>query len=285
MTVAAVSSAWRALPGFLLLVLLGYLTLVLVVAARQRSLIYQPSRLSAGELSVLAAGRNFLPWTNGAGQRIGWCRSATAGDARGAVLITHGNAGTAVGREYLADPLQAALSLDVYILEYPGYADRAGSPTQAGLLAAAEEGLALLPPDRAVFLVGESLGGAVAAALAGRHAARVRGVCLLVPFNNLTAAAGWHYPWLPVRWLLRDRFPADEWLRAYAGPLAVVVAGRDSVIPPHLARALFAGYSTGPKRLWEFPEQEHWEAIDQPPQFWREVGDFWREAASAPTVR
>jgi uncharacterized protein len=71
------------------------------------------------------------------------------------VLITHGNAGCALDRGYLAGPIHEAAPIDVYILEYPGYGARAGSPDKSSLLAAGEEALGLLTNGLPCYLVGE----------------------------------------------------------------------------------------------------------------------------------
>ncbi len=151
-----------------LILVLAYLGLVVVVALLQRHLIYQPDVSTTEALQVLASGQQLQPWTNAAGTRIGWFRPSPHGGTAGSVLILHGNAGSAVDRDYLADPLQQALPLDVYILEYPGYGDRTGSPSQASLLAAADEAGDLLIRRGPLYLVGESLGTGPTAHLAGR---------------------------------------------------------------------------------------------------------------------
>jgi uncharacterized protein len=259
----------------------GYVAVALLVMFRQRDIYYHPPRVSPEELVVYARERQMLPWTNSVGLRIGWWRAGRLGPSKGAVLITHGNGGTAVGREYIADPLQAALPLDVYILEYPGYADRPGAPSQAALLAAAEEAFASLPERTPVYLVTESLGTGVGAWLAGKYPDRVAGLCCLVPYNNLTEVARRRMPWLPVGLLLWDRYPADQWLRNFHGPLAVCVGEADGTIAPELGRALHDGY-TGPKRLWTLPGQGHEQATRRPPEWWREVGALWHVANVQP---
>ena len=256
------------------LVVLVYLGLVLVLAVFQRSLIYLPGKAPAAELAVFAQQRRMLPWTNAAGLRIGWWRAYTPGPATGSVLVMHGNAGTSVGREYLADPLQEALPLDVFILEYPGYGDRPGAPSQTTLLAAAAEALEMLGDRKPLYLIGESLGTGPTAFLAGKAGNRIAGILLLVPYNRLVQVASVHYPWLPVRWVLRDPYPADEWLEKYLGPVAVVLADQDEIIPSRLGQALFDGYS-GPKRVWIMPQAGHEDATHQPPEWWSELGEFW----------
>jgi uncharacterized protein len=250
----------------------AYLGLAALVAGCQRKLIYHPPRLTAEQLRPYQERHRLQPWTNTAGLRIGWRRpTRTAEPKAGAWLVLHGNAGSAAGREYIFDPIQEAVDAEVFVLEYPGYADRPGKPSQESLVAASLEGLDLIPGREKVTVVGESLGTGVASALAGSRPDRIRGVLLLVPFRELAEAAASHYPWLPVRLLLRDRFPSSEWLTGYHGPLAVVVAGADEVIPPESGRRLFRSYP-GPKRLWEFPGENHWEGSNRDAAFYRE---FW----------
>ena len=78
-----------------------------------------------------------------------------------------------------------------------------------------------------------------------------------------------------MRWLLRERFPAEDYLRDYHGPLAVLVAGRDTVVPEKFGRRLYDGYA-GPKRLWEFPNANHDSLMVQPPEVWKQIVAFWK---------
>ncbi len=257
---------------------LVYVGVCLLIGIRQRQLIYFPPKLSAAEVQPYASANHLRPWTNAAGVRIAWWRPAvgpTPVSARGIVLLSHGNAGSAAGREYLFDPIQAAAAMDVVVLEYPGYADRPGDPTQTTLCAAANELFVAVTnrwPAVPVFLVGESLGTGVTSFLAGAHPSSIGGVLLLAPYNNLSAASAAHFPWLPVSWLLQDKYPSDQWLQHYRGPLGVVLGEFDRTIPARLGQSLYDGYA-GPKRLWTFPV-DHYEACQRPSAWWREALDF-----------
>src|SRR5262245_43566546 len=98
---------------------LVYVAIALFVMLAQRKLIYFPTRLAVRLVEHLAGQEGFRPWRNSNRETIGWCRPSQ-GTAEGTVLVLHGNAGCAVDRGYLAEPLHQA-ALDVYILEYPGY--------------------------------------------------------------------------------------------------------------------------------------------------------------------
>jgi pimeloyl-ACP methyl ester carboxylesterase len=202
-------------------------------------------------------------------------RLASQQPAAGQVLITYGNGSWTVGCAHYVDDIQSRAAFDVFILEYPGYADRAGSPSQKSIFRAADEALRLLGTNQPVYLVGESLGSGVAAYLAGTHPDRIAGIILLSPYNRLTSVAQDHMPLLPVWLLLVDRFPSEDYLRNYHGPVGIMVDGRDEVVPEEFGLRLYDRYA-GPKRLWSFPDGDHISIMEPPEKFWGEVLDFWR---------
>jgi len=190
-------------------------------------------------------------------------------------MILYGNGGTAVGCEHYVNDIQSVAAFDIFILEYPGYEDRPGSPSQGSLSSAANEAFQILPHNRPIYLVGESLGTGVAAYLAGTCSNKIAGAILISPFDNLTDVAQNHYPLLPVRLLIADRFPSGENLRQYHGQLGITVDGRDSVVPEKFGLRLYNGHP-GPKRLWEFPDGGHCQIMEPPSIFWNEVVEFWQ---------
>jgi fermentation-respiration switch protein FrsA (DUF1100 family) len=90
-------------------------------------------------------------------------------------------------------------------------------------------------PDRLV-LFGESLGGAPLTRLATERPAGA--LVLRSPFTSLADVAVRAYPFLPVRALLRDRFPLLEQVRSVRAPVAVVAGGADEIVPVEQSRAV-----------------------------------------------
>ena len=211
---------------------------------------------------------------NSAGQIIGWKIPAN-GIAAGSVLIVHGNGGCAIERDYLAQPIHDAASVDVFVLEYPGYGARAGSPSKKSLIAAAEEAFQLLEIHSPRYVVSESLGTGVACELAKNHPLEVAGLALLVPYSNLASVAQRQMWYLPAYFLLLDRFNPEACLKSYHGPVKFVVAGKDEVISPASGQRLYDGYG-GPKELQIFAGAHHNEVSGQPAVWWQEVFSFWR---------
>jgi len=156
----------------------------------------------------------------------------------------------------------------------PGYENRPGKPSEVSFDRAADEAFALLPTNQPIYLVGESLGTGVATYLAGKNSNDVAGVVLLAPYNKLAAVGQAHMVIIPVALLLRDRFPSEDYLRTFHGPVAMLVGGRDNVIPAKFGRRLYQAYD-GPKHLWEFPEGNHGTVMMQPPEVWRQIIEFW----------
>jgi pimeloyl-ACP methyl ester carboxylesterase len=264
----------------MLLIVSGlYLVCLVFISLAQRRMMYFPCKTPVRELEADAAKEGFKPWRNAQGEAIGWHRASAQGPSRRGVLVIHGNAGCAGDRFHYADAFQSIEPMDFYILEYPGYGGRAGAPSQSTILNAAEDGLKSIPGEYPVFLMAESLGTGVASFLAGAHPDRVGGVLLIAPYNNMTAVAQKHMPLFPVRAILRDKYPSSEWLSKYRGPVAVLLAGRDTIIPTELGRDLYDRYA-GPKKLWIEPDLGHNDLHMPRAGTWQEVIEFWNSTAS-----
>jgi hypothetical protein len=261
------------------LLLLGcialYALVCLYMAVYQRSFIYFPSVFSRQQVDEMARSARLERWKNSSGQVMGMKRLSPKQPADGTVMITYGNGSTATGCDHFVNDIQNVAAFDIFILEYPGYEDRAGRPSQSSLFNAAEQAFLTLPTNRPVYLLGESLGTGVASHLAGTYSNRIAGLLLISPFNSLVDAAQTHYPLLPVFLLLKDRFTSEKYLRHYDGKVGITVDGNDTIVPARLGYRLFHGYA-GPRKLWEFPHGGHCQITKPPFIFWKEVIDFWQ---------
>ena len=265
----------RLIQLFLLVCLAIYLVLLAFVAISQRKMIYPAPIFTPQQVDEMARDSNLQRWTNSSGEFIGVKRLSPIQPATGQVLILHGNGSYAAGCAHYADEIQRVAGMDVFILEYPGYADRPGTPSEKNLFQAADEAFGLLATNEPVYLLGESLGTGVAAYLAGTHSNGISGLILVSPYNRLADVAQYHMPIFPVHLLLLDRFRSQVLLRNYHGPLGVVVDGQDMVVPEKFGLRLYNGYA-GPKQLWEFEYGGHTSIAEPPAKFWREVFGFWQ---------
>ncbi|MCI0748404.1 MAG: alpha/beta hydrolase [Verrucomicrobia subdivision 3 bacterium] len=251
-----------------------YVVCLLALTLAQRRLMYFPCLTSQAELRAAAKRAGFEEWFNSEGQGIGWQRRSRGGNARRCILLFHGNAGCAPDRFHYADAFQAVEPIDFFIMEYPGYGGRPGKPSQSTILRAADDALKAIPATCSLHVVAESLGTGVAAWLAATYPDRVRGLFLVAPYTSMSAAAQKHLPLFPVKVMLRDKYPASEWLKRYSGPVAVLLAGKDEVVPTELGQKLFDAYH-GPKKLWIEADAGHNEVHEPRAGTWREVLEFW----------
>ena len=225
-------------------VLVVLVILLTVMWLNQRRLIYFPDR---AQPEAGAPIREVVLHTSDGLRLGGWLVPAAGRDRHLAVLVAPGNAGNRLYRTPLALAL-AGEGFTVLLLDYRGYGGNPGHPTEAGLARDARAALAHLTgsagfaPGRILYF-GESLGAAVVAELATEHPPA--GLVLRSPFVDLASVGRQHYPWLPVRFMLRDRYPVAEYVARVGVPTCVVYGSADSIVAPTQSRAV-AERAAGP---------------------------------------
>lgn len=190
------------------------------------------------------------------------------------LLLCPGNAGNLSGRGETLAKIRDRLDTSVLIFDYPGYGKSEGKPNEPGCYDAAEGAIHWLrdeqgiPPGR-VTLYGESLGGGVATELATRYPCRA--LILVKTFTSLPATAKRHYPWLPVNWLMSNRFDNLSKLGDVHCPVFIASATADRIVPYIHGETLFAAAG----ELRHFFRDEGSDHNDQlPDAFWDELRAF-----------
>jgi fermentation-respiration switch protein FrsA (DUF1100 family) len=225
----------------------------------QRKLIYLPSGGPVPPAAQVLPGARDVRLTTSDGLALGaWFVPPTGPDLGFTVLVANGNGGNRSHRTELAAALRAE-GLSVLLFDYRGYGGNPGDPSAEGLALDVRAAREYLVGDRKVrqdrlLYFGDSLGGAVVTELAVHHPPA--GLLLRSPFTELADTAAEHYPFLPVRMLLRDRFPVVEHVRRLDVPTTVVYGSADSVVPPAQSRAV-ADAAAGPVRLVEIRGADH----------------------------
>jgi fermentation-respiration switch protein FrsA (DUF1100 family) len=228
----------------------------------QRRLVYLPSDGPLPAAAAVLPGARDVVLTTSDGLELGAWFVPGPGPAAAAVLVANGNG----GHRGLRAPLARALhdrGLAVLLFDYRGYGGNPGSPSEEGLARDVRAARAYLveqagvPPGRLLYL-GESLGAAVVTELATEHPPA--GLVLRSPFVDLAAVGSVHYPFLPVRALLRDRYPVAERIATVRVPTTVVLGDADSIVPPEQSRAVAAA-AAGLHRLVVVPGADHNDAV------------------------
>ncbi len=263
------------LGTFLVIAALGYCAVLVFIYLMQDKILYFPDIYPLAEAKNRARRLNFRIWPENESDYHGFVPSDRTNTRKGVILLSHGNAGTALDRVFYGKEL-AHLGYQLILFEYPGYGARRGKLRESAFVSAAVEAAraAVDQFGEPLYLFGESLGCGVASAVAGSGQVPVAGVVLITPWDSLPRMAQTVYWYLPAKWLTRDQYDNVQNLNRYSGPVAVVVADRDEVIPPEHGRRLFDLLS-GRKKLWILPGAGHnnWPgSVDS--RWWSEVMRF-----------
>ena len=289
---------------WLLLVTVPYLGALIMLATFQRSLIYHPfvEKSLPATQAELGTGRahDVTVRTEDELELRGWIvlakGSAVGSDEQIAAEMANGRpvvlyfGGNAANRRYRLLEVQVLTEAgaDVLIFDYRGYGDSAGEPSEEGLARDARavwrfatETKKIEP--RRIVLYGESLGGGVAVRLASELSLKNTppgGVILRSTFSSLIDAAASHFPFIPVRWLLIDRFPSDQRIRDVTCPLLQLHGRRDTIVPFRLGQKLFAAApeksaSGIPKRFVTLPKSGHNDVMETSrPEVTKAISEF-----------
>jgi fermentation-respiration switch protein FrsA (DUF1100 family) len=237
----------------LLIVAGGYLLLVAIAYLAQPGLLYLPN-VAGRELVATprALGLNYEDVTLETSDGVsvhGWF---VPGESRRVLLYFHGNAGNISHRLHTIR-LFHELSLSVFIIDYRGYGQSGGKPTEDGLYRDAAAAWQHLTGERGIapgdiILFGRSLGGSVAAWLAAQE--KPGALIVDSAFTSVPDIGQEVYPWLPVRMLSRFQHATLKYVAQAPCPVLVVHSRDDEIIPFHHGETIFSAVP-GPKTFLE----------------------------------
>jgi fermentation-respiration switch protein FrsA (DUF1100 family) len=257
-------------------VALVYLGILLMLMLLENWLVYPRTTASAYWRQPHDANVQDVYLTTSDGTKVHgwWCPRK---DADGALLYLHGNAGNLSHRHDIVTTLRDQLGVSVLIVDYPGYGKSEGSPSESGCYATAEAAYDWLTkqqkiaPEK-VILFGKSMGGGVAVELASRRDHRA--LVLVKTFTSMPDVGAGLYWWLPVRWLMRNRFDSMSRIGQCKRPLFVAHGTSDSLIPFALGKELYEA-ANEPKRFLALPGVDHNDEL--PEVFFTDLKKFLNE--------
>jgi uncharacterized protein len=222
----------------------AYFLFLVVLFAVQSSLLYHPDKTAQDPvLSGLAMMQPIKAESADGLDLLSWY--AKGQPKQPIVVYLHGNAGNIGSREHKVRPFLDA-GFGVLLVGYRGFGTNPGKPSEEGLYADARAALSILDEDgereRPIVLYGESLGTAVATNLAAELATSgtpATALILEAPFPSVTSVAKFHYPLVPVYWLLRDHYDQMSRISRISAPVLIFHGDQDKTIPIHLGKVLF----------------------------------------------
>jgi pimeloyl-ACP methyl ester carboxylesterase len=256
--------------AFLLMVAAGILSGCNI----QYRLLYYPSSSPPSEQSLKAD--QIKPWPSSIADYRGFIAADEGGYPKGTIVVFHGNGGTAADRAFYVKVL-GPLGYRVILAEYPRYGGRKGELGEKAFVNDGSETvrLAFAKYGEPLFLLGESLGCGIAAAIARETSLKIDGIVLITPWDTLTSLAQSKFPFLPVRYFMKDKYDNIENLRVFKGRIAVVGAGRDEIVPIVHAKDLYDSLLGTARRMWIIQGAGHndWPMATST-SWWREIMDF-----------
>ena len=256
------------------LILLCYMMLLLALFIFQRKLVYFPEKYSLEQQQRLAERLNLKLWPS-KDNYLGLISKSAKPVYKGTIIVFHGNAGSAINRINYSQALEK-LGYRVILAEYPGYGAKAGFPSEATMISNGVKILKQVLNDFGgpVFLWGESLGSGVVSGILQTGQLQVNGIVFVAPFDSLTNVAQHYYWYFLAKWLIRDEFDNIKNLQNYHGSIAILLAGKDEVIPNKYSLNLYNGLHNR-KQLWTFQDAGH-NSLPLTPElaWWWEVMQF-----------
>lgn len=161
---------------------------------------------------------------------------------RATMLFLHGNAGN-ISHRLQKLQIYNQLGLSVLIIDYRGYGQSEGTPTETGTYLDAEAAWNYLTQTRRIMagdivIYGESLGGVVATWLASQ-VATTGAVIIESTFTSVRDMGNHYYPFLPVNLITRIHYPALKYIQAFTRPLLVIHSPTDEIVPYEMGQRLF----------------------------------------------
>lgn len=168
------------------------------------------------------------------------------------------------------------LGCDVLLIDYRGYGDNVGRPTERHQARDARSvwrfacDVLHIPAER-IVVFGESIGGGVGVRLVSevcRAGTVPAGLILQATFTSMLDVVSQFFPRVLARIFLIDRYPSIKRIAHVAAPLLAIHGTNDRLIPIELGRRLFAaapGTSAGGcrKQLLELPGVDHNDILEE----------------------
>ena len=230
-----------------------YLLLMVVMFVVQRQLIYHPVQNLGlpGSYGFVKAKHVQIQTVDGETITAWYAPPTTRKET---IVYLHGNRGNIGNRTHKLIGFTKA-GYGILALSWRGFGNSSGKPSEKGLLNDARAAIAWLQiPYESIIIYGESLGSGIAVQIATEFPAKL--LMLEAPYVSMINMAQKSYPWLPVKWILRDRFHSIMHIEKIQSPLLIIHGESDDLIPAEHSKILFQA-APEPKRLVLYPHVHH----------------------------
>ena len=179
------------------------------------------------------------------------------------LVFFHGNAGNLSNRTYKLNQL-SKLDLNIIILAWRSFSGNEGEPSEQNLYNDAKKTIDWLNSrgvkNKNIILYGESLGTGIAVELGQTN--QFGGIILESPFTSMTNAARNIYPWLPVKYLLKDKYDSEKKIKNLQIPILIMHGKKDNIVPFKMGKKLY-DLANNPKFFYFTENDDHMMTFDE----------------------
>ena len=229
-----------AIKSILTIVILVWLLMSLIVFFNQKNLIYVPLKKYTNTPKSYGLDFESIKLSTKDNETINsWFIPHK--NSRATLLFLHGNGGNLSTR---LDSIKIfhQLGLSVFIIDYRGYGESSGSPSEEGTYIDAETALIFLKDiknlaEDEIIIYGRSLGGAVAIWLANKY--KSLGLIVESSFTSIIDMGKYKYPYLPIKYLANIHYPSIEIISNVNTPSLFIHSKHDEIVPYEFGKNLF----------------------------------------------
>jgi fermentation-respiration switch protein FrsA (DUF1100 family) len=251
-----------------------YFLIVFYVYSKQRSLLYVPNIDNYDdEPLTIRADEVFVSNTDGNTLRSLFYKNPSI--TKNTLLMFHGNAGPIENRFYKINKL-AKYNQNILLISWRSYSGNEGTPSEQGLYDDALSAINWLNNKdisvEDIIIYGESLGTAVTLEVAQNKP--FKAIILEAPFTSMIDAAKFHYPYLPVSLMLKDRYLSSEKIKNTKSPIFIMHARGDDIVPFWMGEKMFE-LANEPKQSYFIDENVHLVTYDD--QLMKSMDNFYQK--------
>lgn len=237
-------------------VLVIYLILLTLIYINQRKLLYLPSENNYLDDPINFTYNEFFIKVDKNIKIKSWLIEKDLQKYK-TILFLHGNAGNLFNRSYKLNRFNE-LNLNVLIISWRGFSGNPGKPNETNLYGDAKKAVKWLN-DRGVktkniILYGESLGTGVAVEIGQNN--KFNSIILESPYTSMEKTAKIYYPYLPVKFLLKDKYESEKKIKNIKTPILIMHGKKDNIVPFNMGKKLFE-IANKPKKFLQIEEDDH----------------------------
>ena len=220
-------------------IIIAYIVVIIFVYFYQRNLLYHPSENNYQNDTIQFNHQEIFIKVNDEIKLKSWIINKDLKNFKTLVFF-HGNAGDLSNRIYKLNELDK-LNINILLISWRGFSGNEGYPTEKNLYEDAEAAIKWLNKKKVsnsqIILYGESLGTGVAVEIASKNS--FNSIILESPFTSIENSAKIYYPYLPVSFLLKDRYDSISKIKKINSPILIMHGRKDDIVPFFMGKKLF----------------------------------------------